>query len=353
MVDRRTFLLGASALATSALAAPDKTPGRTQTPHDFGFLVGDWHVKHRFLRRGSTGDEWVEGHGACRHQPLDGGWGNVEEYVTYTDRGVNRAVGLRAIDQQGTWSVWWLDERDPLGSMDPAPRGHFANGRATFMADSMLDGRATRQRLTWSDITDHSARWEQAYSFDEGRTWKTNWNMAFRRASARNPISLGSGATTDATTRSPEFDFLVGDWDVHHRRWLPDGSRWVEFDGICRNRPLMEGRGNMEEHFLPAPSGTYRAIALRSYEPATRRWAIRWLDQRYPHGPIDPPDIGRFENGTGSFYSEIQTGGTRVRGRLSWSDITSRSAHWEQAQSKDGGQTWETNWIMEFRRRTA
>ena len=26
------------------------------------------------------------------------------------------------------------------------------------------------------------------------------------------------------------------------------------------------------------------------------------------------------------------------------------SAHWEQASSADGGVTWETNWIADFRR---
>lgn len=85
-----------------------------------------------------------------------------------------------------------------------------------------------------------------------------------------------------------------GDWDVHHRRQLPDGSRWVEFDGTCSNRPLIEGYANMEEHYLAAPTGSYRALGLRSYDPATRQWAVRWFDQRFPRAPIDPPDRGVF-----------------------------------------------------------
>jgi len=73
------------------------------------------------------------------------------------------------------------------------------------------------------------------------------------------------------------------------------------------------------------------------------QWAIWWVDSRDPHLPMDPPVKGHFENGVGTFYSD----GTR----FIWSQITPTSARWEQAVSKDGGQTWETNWIMEWRRR--
>jgi len=41
-----------------------------------------------------------------------------------------------------------------------------------------------RTRYTWSQITPTSARWEQAYSYDAGATWDTNWIMTFTRAAA-------------------------------------------------------------------------------------------------------------------------------------------------------------------------
>jgi len=42
-----------------------------------------------------------------------------------------------------------------------------------------------------------------------------------------------------------DFDFLVGEWRVHHRV-LNASKKWNEFDGTASNRPLMEGWANVE-----------------------------------------------------------------------------------------------------------
>jgi hypothetical protein len=147
-----------------------------------------------------------------------------------------------------------------------------------------------------------------------------------------------------------DFDFLVGQWRVHHHRLKPDSQEWVDFEGTCNNRKLMDGGANMEEHALNAPYGAYRAIALRAYDPKTRQWAIWWLDGRYPSGPLDPPVKGRFENGVGTFFSDGTIGGKPAHTRFIWLHITPTSARWEQAYSFDAGKTWETNWIMTFTR---
>jgi hypothetical protein len=149
------------------------------------------------------------------------------------------------------------------------------------------------------------------------------------------------------------FDFEVGEWQVHHRRISAASGKWIEFDGTCSHRLLMDGAANMEEHQLNSPEGAYRALALRSYDKKENRWSIWWLDERYPEGPIGPPVQGRFENGVGTFYADYVQAGKAMRGRFIWSDITATSARWEQASSADGGKTWQTNWYMELRRSQA
>jgi hypothetical protein len=147
-----------------------------------------------------------------------------------------------------------------------------------------------------------------------------------------------------------DFDFIIGEWRVRHHYLRASTHEWLETDGTCSNRKLMDGSANLEEHLLNAPSGAYRAIALRTYDPKTEQWAIWWLDGRDPIGPLDPPLKGRFENGVGTFYANDTVNGKPIRKRFIWLNITTTSARWEQAYSSDAGKTWETNWIMEFQR---
>jgi len=172
-------------------------------------------------------------------------------------------------------------------------------------------------------------------------------------------LSLAAFAMTCATAATPapagedvsglhDFDFQVGDWRVHHR--VKRDSDWLEFDGTCSNRRLMEGRANVEDHRFEKASGVTYGVAVRTYDPKTAQWAIWWFDSRDPHGVIDPPVKGKFENGVGTFYSDYTSNGKPMRVRYTWSHITANSAHWDQAVSADAGKTWDTNWTMEFRR---
>jgi hypothetical protein len=150
-----------------------------------------------------------------------------------------------------------------------------------------------------------------------------------------------------------DFDFFFGSWSVEHRRlkeWLAGSTEWIEFTGSCTTIPTLGGQGNMDDNVLDKPGGAYRAVTLRAFDPATEMWAIWWLDGRTPHGPLDPPMKGRFENGIGTFFADDVVDGRPIKVRFVWSEITATGARWQQAFSSDGGATWETNWVMRFTR---
>jgi hypothetical protein len=90
-------------------------------------------------------------------------------------------------------------------------------------------------------------------------------------------------------------------------------------------------------------------MSFRFFDPATDQWSIYWADSRRP-GLLDPPVIGSFSDDFGIFEGDDTFDGRPIRVRFTWSGITTPTPRWEQAFSDDGGETWETNWIMDFRR---
>ena len=106
---------------------------------------------------------------------------------------------------------------------------------------------------------------------------------------------------------------------------------------------------HIEDNVLRFPSGTIRAIAIRSWDPAAKAWAIWWLASNDPHR-MDVPVVGRFENGDGTFLAEDSLNGRPILTRFLWLNTRTETPRWEQAMSVDGGASWETNWTMDFTR---
>ena len=150
---------------------------------------------------------------------------------------------------------------------------------------------------------------------------------------------------------STDFDFLHGNWTVHHRRLverLSGSSDWEEFDGRMECRPLLGGHANIDDNEIDLPGGSYRALTLRFYSGPDDRWTIHWIDGRDPR--LDPPMIGRFDKGVGTFFGNDELHEHPVRVRFIWDQIGPEGARWQQAFAWPGSEAWETNWTMEFRR---
>ncbi|GLS38249.1 hypothetical protein GCM10010869_38430 [Mesorhizobium tianshanense] len=149
---------------------------------DFDFFHGCWNVSHRRLRKRLQGDtNWEVFGGTCDVRPILGGLGNVDDNVIELPGGAYRAATLRTFDPAARqWSIWWIDGRNP-STMDVPMRGTFEAEVGTFLCEDVFDGRTIQVRFLWSRITENSARWEQAFSPDGGKSWETNWIMDFAR----------------------------------------------------------------------------------------------------------------------------------------------------------------------------
>jgi hypothetical protein len=151
-----------------------------------------------------------------------------------------------------------------------------------------------------------------------------------------------------------DFNFLIGDWSVVHRRLkrrLVSDTEWIEFSGPATARKILGGLGNIDEYGIDLPAGAYVGASLRLFDPTTRTWTIYWMDSRNPR--LDPPMVGSFKNGSGFFFGDDTCEGKPIRVRFVWSGMAETTCRWEQAFSLDGGVSWETNWIMTFTRAQA
>ena len=90
--------------------------------------------------------------------------------------------------QADQWSLHYANARD--GALTRPVHGGFHDGRGEFFGEEDLDGKAILVRFVITRAGTDSARFEQAYSQDGGRTWGTNWIAGDTRRSGNVPLVL-------------------------------------------------------------------------------------------------------------------------------------------------------------------
>ena len=146
--------------------------------------------------------------------------------------------------------------------------------------------------------------------------------------------------------RQHDFDFEIGTWKTHLSRLLhplTGSSTWVEYEGTTVVRKVWNGRANLVELKVDGPKGQIEALSLRLYNPQSRQWSLNFANSK--DGALSQPTIGEFKNGRGQFFDQETLNDRAILVRFVISDITPKSCRFEQAFSKDGGKTWEVNWI--------
>jgi len=152
---------------------------QTGDVHDFDFLAGSWTgVSRKLVKRGVGSHEWESFPLECRNRQLLGGVVNVEE-ISFPTKAFS-GVSLRTFDtERKQWSIHWVDSRN--GRLQPPVAGGFEGDVGLFYGEDVDAGRPVKAAFRWARMGPNDARWEQAFSYDDGRTWETNWAMDFQR----------------------------------------------------------------------------------------------------------------------------------------------------------------------------
>jgi hypothetical protein len=148
--------------------------------HDFDFLFGRRLIRNRKLVDTLDPDstEWVEFEAVGEAQPILGGLGNVDTFSVPAMPPTGdpfEGFTLRLFDPQtGLWRIWWTSTRFP-GELDHPVEGRFSGDRGEFLCDDVIGGRPVKVRYEWRVLSETANRWEQAFSYDGGESWRANW----------------------------------------------------------------------------------------------------------------------------------------------------------------------------------
>jgi hypothetical protein len=194
MIVSMRFSLGTLALAgamqtmaATGGAAP-ATGMRGSTPavvrngqQDFDFLVGRWKLQNRRLKRPLSGsNEWYEFAGTSEARTLWGGRVLLEVVRFDIPNHPIDGLSLHYYDARtGRWSQYWSTASNGLDTIPNV--GSFNDHGVGVLTDhETFAGRPIMSRYRWTH-TVNSARWEQAFSQDGGKTWETNWTTDYAR----------------------------------------------------------------------------------------------------------------------------------------------------------------------------
>jgi hypothetical protein len=173
------LILGNSAATTKdADASTVYSTQQRDGSRDFDFLIGDWkaHVR-RLPDRLNGSNAWDVYDGISNHKKLLDTNANFEEFnVDGSDKKLHiKGQTLRVYNPDThQWSIYLLDL--DKGEVDVPPVvGQFQGNRGEFFNQQTLRGRTILVRYVWLNLSPTSARMEQSFSPDGGKSWETNW----------------------------------------------------------------------------------------------------------------------------------------------------------------------------------
>jgi hypothetical protein len=182
-----------------------------------------------------------------------------------------------------------------------------------------------------------------------------------RRAALFAALAAGTGAALASSVRAApvglaaptgdvhDFDYHLGAWTAVNRRlkqrWTST-PEWEEFPGETRYVGYLDGMVSVDETSFPTKG--WAGLTVRVFHAGTRQWSIYWISSR--DGTLGSPMVGGFQGERGLFYGDDTDDGRPVKVRFIRTKRPPDRERWEQAFSRDGGESWETNWTADFTR---
>ena len=208
-------------------------------------------------------------------------------------------------------------------------------------ADSMIlaeqRGPTLRDVWAWTTRPDGSVKQHERFVFSDGSSLDRFIGIYVRRATP--PVFPEPPVSTCARAPSRQFDFLLGDWDVHQ------GNEGSEAQGTLAVRS--EAGGCLIEETLTGPGG-FEALSYAAWHPQLQQWVRTYMDTdgRYIRlfGTFDGTRMVMRGNRRGA-------NGGLVVVRVTWEPAGADLVRQRWEFSLDGGATFASSQDYTFARR--
>lgn len=185
---RRALLALAVLLPATALRADEPARQQDAAQHAFDFDFGTWKTHSRRLLHPLSGSTtWVELDGVTVVKPVWGGKANLAELEADGPQGHLQLLSLRLYDPTAQqWNLNFATSGVGIlnvsGEAQSVPMiGRFVGARGEFYDQEPYNGRTIWVRFVIEPLSATTARSEQAFSDDNGRTWEVNWINDYTR----------------------------------------------------------------------------------------------------------------------------------------------------------------------------
>jgi hypothetical protein len=143
--------------------------------HDFDFDFGTWKTHSSRLLHPLTGStDWIDMDGTTKVSKIWEGRANLAEFKADGPSGHLELLSLRTYNPSThQWSLAFATPN--VGILGVPSVGQFNHGRGDFYDQELINGKSVLVRFSIWAINTNSARSEQAFSDDGGKTWELNW----------------------------------------------------------------------------------------------------------------------------------------------------------------------------------
>lgn len=160
-----------AAVAALGQSAPQPPPCSSEQAKQFDFWLGTWDL------------EWVDAKGNKQKgtntiNKILGGCVIEENFSTGgTQPYLGKSHSLYDV-KSGLWKQTWVDSGGAYIDLT----GEFKDGKMTLRRETTdAKGSKTLFRMIFSNIKNDSFLWDWESSADGGKTWKTNWQINYKK----------------------------------------------------------------------------------------------------------------------------------------------------------------------------